>query len=50
MSKFSRGFLLFSEAEITDKELGANSDDPWNQTPADTEEWLRKFKQDVGLL
>ncbi|KAF6829748.1 C2H2 type zinc finger domain-containing protein [Colletotrichum musicola] len=27
-----------------------DDDDPWNQTPADTEQWLRKFKQDVGLL
>ncbi|KPM45567.1 hypothetical protein AK830_g960 [Neonectria ditissima] len=25
-------------------------DDPWNQTPADNDEWLREFKSDVGLL
>ncbi|KAF6803280.1 C2H2 type zinc finger domain-containing protein [Colletotrichum sojae] len=27
-----------------------DDDDPWNQTPADTEQWLREFKKDVGLL
>ncbi|OLN86351.1 Homeobox protein 4-like protein 3 [Colletotrichum chlorophyti] len=27
-----------------------DDDDPWNQTPADIPEWLRDFKQDVGLL
>ncbi|KAI8183735.1 Homeobox protein 4 [Colletotrichum sp. SAR 10_75] len=26
-----------------------DDDDPWNQTPADVEEWLLKFKKDVGL-
>jgi len=27
-----------------------DDDDPWNQTAADNEEWLRRFKRDVGLL
>ncbi|KAK8119388.1 uncharacterized protein PG998_004014 [Apiospora kogelbergensis] len=27
-----------------------DDDDKWNQTPADNPEWLRKFKQDVGIL
>jgi hypothetical protein len=27
-----------------------NSGDPWNFTPADNAEWLRRFKRDVGLL
>lgn len=26
------------------------SGDPWNFTPADNAEWLRRFKRDVGLL
>ncbi|KAK7927329.1 C2H2 type zinc finger containing protein [Apiospora marii] len=27
-----------------------DDDDKWNQTPADNVEWLRQFKQDVGIL
>ncbi|KAF4466466.1 C2H2 type zinc finger domain-containing [Fusarium albosuccineum] len=27
-----------------------NDDDPWNQTAADSAQWLAKFKQDVGIL
>lgn len=27
-----------------------HSGDPWNLTPADNAEWLRRFKRDVGLL
>ncbi|KAF5008044.1 hypothetical protein FDECE_5665 [Fusarium decemcellulare] len=27
-----------------------DSDDPWNQTAADNEEWLERFKRDVGIL
>ncbi|KAK8080374.1 zinc finger domain-containing protein [Apiospora hydei] len=27
-----------------------DDDDKWNQTPADNPEWLRQFKQDVGIL
>ncbi|KAI0017199.1 hypothetical protein F4780DRAFT_756340 [Xylariomycetidae sp. FL0641] len=27
-----------------------DDDDPWNQTAADNAEWLRRFKQDVGIL
>ncbi|KAK8042477.1 hypothetical protein PG994_012960 [Apiospora phragmitis] len=27
-----------------------DDDDKWNQTPADNREWLRQFKQDVGIL
>lgn len=26
-----------------------DGDDPWNQTPADFEAWLRQFKKDVGI-
>ncbi|EEU38797.1 uncharacterized protein NECHADRAFT_21662, partial [Fusarium vanettenii 77-13-4] len=26
-----------------------DDDDPWNQTPADNDEWLRDFKRDCGL-
>jgi hypothetical protein len=26
------------------------SGDPWNFTPADHPEWLRRFKREVGLL
>lgn len=26
------------------------SDDPWNQTPADNSEWLRRFKLEIGIL
>lgn len=29
--------------------LTRRSDDPWNQTPADNEEWLRQFKSEHGL-
>lgn len=25
------------------------SDDPWNQTPADNEQWLREFKLNEGI-
>ncbi|KAI5460455.1 hypothetical protein BGZ63DRAFT_247283 [Mariannaea sp. PMI_226] len=27
-----------------------NDEDPWNQTPADNEEWLQAFKRDAGIL
>ncbi|KAF4910708.1 hypothetical protein CGCVW01_v011627 [Colletotrichum viniferum] len=27
-----------------------NEDDPWNQTPADNDEWLLRFKQSVGII
>ncbi|KAH6894733.1 hypothetical protein B0T10DRAFT_527436 [Thelonectria olida] len=27
-----------------------DDDDPWNSTPADTTEWLRQFKMDIGIL
>ncbi|KAK8051814.1 homeobox and C2H2 transcription factor [Apiospora rasikravindrae] len=27
-----------------------DDDDKWNQTPADNPEWLRQFKQNVGIL
>jgi hypothetical protein len=27
-----------------------DSDDPWNQTPADNPEWLLQFKESVGLI
>ncbi|KAK3318406.1 hypothetical protein B0H66DRAFT_575255 [Apodospora peruviana] len=27
-----------------------DDDDPWNQTACDNEEWLRRFKRDVGIL
>jgi hypothetical protein len=27
-----------------------DDDDPWNQTAADNEEWLKRFKRDVGML
>ncbi|KAI8716861.1 hypothetical protein NCS52_00980700 [Fusarium sp. LHS14.1] len=27
-----------------------DDDDPWNQTPADNDEWLHDFKRDCGLL
>lgn len=27
-----------------------DDDDPWNQTAADNEEWLSRFKRDVGVL
>ncbi|KAH7133755.1 hypothetical protein EDB81DRAFT_727209 [Dactylonectria macrodidyma] len=27
-----------------------DSDDPWNHTPADNAEWLRRFKQEVGMV
>ncbi|KAH7129257.1 hypothetical protein EDB81DRAFT_661581 [Dactylonectria macrodidyma] len=27
-----------------------DSDDPWNQTAADNDEWLQRFKREVGIL
>ncbi|KAK3352969.1 hypothetical protein B0T25DRAFT_455493 [Lasiosphaeria hispida] len=30
--------------------ISFDDDDPWNQTPADNAEWLRRFKRDVGIL
>ncbi|KAK8010848.1 hypothetical protein PG990_009813 [Apiospora arundinis] len=30
--------------------IGYDDDDKWNQTPADNPQWLRQFKQDVGIL
>ncbi|CRK26629.1 hypothetical protein BN1708_014602 [Verticillium longisporum] len=30
--------------------LWYDSDDPWDQTPADNTEWLREFKRGVGLI
>lgn len=27
-----------------------DDDDPWNQTPADNSEWLRRFKLEIGIL
>ncbi|KAH7134569.1 hypothetical protein B0J13DRAFT_560664 [Dactylonectria estremocensis] len=27
-----------------------DDDDPWNQTPADNPEWLRRFKIEIGIL
>ncbi|KAM0425921.1 hypothetical protein ACHAPT_008859 [Fusarium lateritium] len=34
-----------SDAEIQHQA----SDDPWNQTAADNDEWLQRFKRDVGI-
>jgi len=27
-----------------------NSDDPWNQTPADNAQWLELFKKEAGII
>ncbi|RGP63725.1 c2h2 type zinc finger containing [Fusarium sporotrichioides] len=44
--------FVWSNAEIQHQArwILFDCDDPWNQTAADNDEWLQRFKKDVGIL
>jgi hypothetical protein len=52
MSKNNPNCHVPSDAEIQHQSrwIMYDSDDPWNQTPADYAEWLWRFKKNVGIL